>query len=247
MRPIIFIGYKGDLGTITEICNLTGREIRGIMDGNFMHVLELDGIPFLGDEESLRDTQRHLLDECDFIITSGFAGVKNADDPDRSGDLLRIKQINLLKEVKACLATLIHPAAIVSKSAVIGEGSIVQPLAVVGPDAVIGAHSQLHAASAVAHHSVIGENFNCGPRAFVGGNTRIGDNVYMGAWSSIFEGHWKNPVTVGDNSMIQLGVICMVNIPENTTVGIHGKMFKRYESPALPDIIVTRSARGAGH
>lgn len=243
MKPIVFVGYKSDMGALEEVCDLRGFEIKGMLDGNFIHLTEIEHIPILGSENDLTGSLKHLLDECVFFVSSGFAGVRDADDPENSGDLLRIRRIELLESLGAEFVTLIHPTAVVHKRAQIGAGSYIGVCACVGSDTIIGRHAFIQHAASVTHHNVVGKNFLTGPRAIVGGHATIGDNVYMGTHSCIIGGKWKTTITVGNNSMIHMGVICMIDVPDNTTVGFHGKMFKRYESPPLPDIISTNFSR----
>jgi carbonic anhydrase/acetyltransferase-like protein (isoleucine patch superfamily) len=245
-KPLVFVGYKGDMGLFIEVCDIQNIPIKGILDSNFLHEQEIDGIPMLGSEYDLEGPLSHLLDECDFFISSGFTGVKNADDPEKSGDLIRIERINLLERLGASFKTLIHPTAVLDSTATVGAGSYVGLFTHLGRKATIGRHSLLQHGAVVGHHVVTGVNFLTGPRIVAGGYTTFGDNVYMGPLSCTYEGHWKSPLTIGNNSMIHMGVICLVNVPDNTTVGLHGKMFKRYESPQIPDIIVTKIARTRG-
>jgi UDP-3-O-[3-hydroxymyristoyl] glucosamine N-acyltransferase len=242
-KPIVFVGFKGDLNVFVEVCEMRNIPIKGILDKNFLHEDSLDDIPVLGSEDDLTGSLSYLIDECDFFVSSGFVGVKNADDPEKSGDSVRLARIKLLEDLGVTFATLIHPTACIDHTAIIHPGTYIGYLVHIGRKTVIGRHSLVHFASSVAHHTTIGNNFLTGPRVGIGGYTNIGNNVYMGPSSATYEGHWKSPVTIGDNSMIHVGVICLTSVPDNTTVGLHGKMFKRYESPPLPDIITTKIAR----
>jgi carbonic anhydrase/acetyltransferase-like protein (isoleucine patch superfamily) len=246
MKPVVFVGYKGDLSMFVEVCELRGIPVKGLLDKNFLHETEIDDIPVLGSEDDLTGPLSHLVSECDFFISSGFTGIKNADDPEKSGDIIRLERIKMLEELGVTFATLIHPSAMVHDTAIIHPGTYIGFLVHVGRRVEVGKHSLVHFGSSIGHHSKLGENFLSGPRVAIGGHTHIGDNVYMGPLSYTYEGHWKSPVSIGNNSMIHVGVMCLTDVPENTTVGLHGKMFKRYESPQIPDIIVTKIARTRG-
>jgi len=213
------------------------------MDKNFLHETELEGIPVLGSEDELSTGQRHLVDECDFFVSSGFTGVKNADDPSKTGDLMRLERIALLERLGCQFATLIHPNAIIHPTAEIGTGSFVGLLCSVGYRATLGAHSFINSATFIGHHSRIGTNFIAAARGIIGGHTHVGNNVFLGACATVLEGHWKDPIQIGDNSLIHTSVILLKSIPENTTVGLHGKTFRRYESPPLPDILAVNTFR----
>lgn len=63
------------------------------------------------------------------------------------------------------LATLIHPKAIVSPSAVVGEGSIIEAGAVICPDVKIGKGTIIMANAVVGHNAYVGDycqlKYNC--------------------------------------------------------------------------------------
>ena len=242
-RPVVFVGYKGDLSMFVDVCTLNNIPIKGILDKNFMHLDEIEGIPMLGNEDDLTGQLAHLIDSCDFFISSGFVGVKNADDPAKTGDLVRLERIALLERLGCRFATLIHPNAIIHPTAEIGVGSFVGLLCSLGYQARLGAHSFINSATFIGHHSIIGRNFIGAARGIIGGHTHVGENVFLGACATVLEGHWKDPVVIGDNCLIHTSVILLKSIPENTTVGLHGKTFRRYESPPLPDILAVNTFR----
>lgn len=242
-RPIVFVGYKGDLSMFVDVCTLNNTPIKGILDKNFLHETHLEEIPVIGSEDDLALSLSHLIDECDFFVSSGFVGVKNADDPSKTGDLARLERIALLERLGCKFATLIHPNAIIHPTAEIGHGSFVGLLCSLGYKTKLGAHSFINSATFIGHHSIVGVNFIAAARGILGGHTHVGDNVFLGACATVLEGHWKDPIIVGDNSLIHTSVILLKSIPENTAVGLHGKTFRRYESPPLPDILAVNTFR----
>jgi sugar O-acyltransferase (sialic acid O-acetyltransferase NeuD family) len=79
------------------------------------------------------------------------------------------------------LATVIHPSAIVSPSAQIGEGSVIMPRAVINAGAVIGRNSIVNTGAVVEHHCRIGDHTHVGPGSVLCGAARLGDFVLFGA------------------------------------------------------------------
>lgn len=79
------------------------------------------------------------------------------------------------------LATVIHPSAIVSPSAHIGEGSVIMPRAVINAGAMIGRNSIVNTGAVVEHHCRIGDHTHVGPGAVLCGAARLGDFVLFGA------------------------------------------------------------------
>jgi len=112
------------------------------------------------------------------------------------------KVTGILKSKGAKFITLIHPAAIVSDEASIGEGCIIGARASVGGGAVIGNFVNI-AGSMVGQDAVIGDfstttgfanitNAHLGKRVFVGSHAvimnkrKIGDDAYVCAGSIVF-------------------------------------------------------------
>ena len=78
-------------------------------------------------------------------------------------------------------ATVVHPSAIVSPSARIGEGSVIMPRAVINAGAVIGRNCIVNTGAVVEHHCHIGDHAHVGPGSVLCGAARLGDFVLFGA------------------------------------------------------------------
>ena len=78
-------------------------------------------------------------------------------------------------------ATVIHPSAIFSSSARIGEGSVVLAGAIVNAGAVIGRNVIINSGAIVEHHSILGDHVHVGPGAVLCGASRLDDFVLFGA------------------------------------------------------------------
>ena len=78
--------------------------------------------------------------------------------------ILRLELLDKLEKTGYKIATLIHPAAYVSPSAVIECGSFIEPMAIIHTDAVIGRGCIISAGTIVNHNSEIGSgcHLNCG-------------------------------------------------------------------------------------
>lgn len=113
----------------------------------------------------------------------------------------------LPKETK--YTTLIHPSAIISKYAEIGEGSIITAGTIVTTDIKIGKHAHLNLHTTIGHDCKIGDYFTTAPATNISGLCEIGDSVYFGTNSSIRQG-----IKVCDNVTIGMGGIVVKDIRE---------------------------------
>ena len=77
-------------------------------------------------------------------------------------------------------ATLIHPAANVSRQSSVGKGGLVFPGAVVGAKTTIGKHVIVNRGCLIGHHTELGDYTILGPGVNVAGSVRIGDGVLAG-------------------------------------------------------------------
>src|SRR5262249_46207311 len=76
-------------------------------------------------------------------------------------------------------ATVIHPSAVISSAATLGEGAQVMAGCVIQSDAVIGANSIINTRAAIDHDCQIGETVHIAPGATLSGSVTVGDNTHV--------------------------------------------------------------------
>lgn len=126
------------------------------------------------------------------------------------------------------MSTYIHPTAIVSDKAVLGDGVRIGPFCVVDEDVVLGAGTELIALAHVCRYTKVGENCTIHENAVVGGIPQdlsfggekswvvIGNNVTIRESVTVNRSCGEGSVTsVGDSCMIMEGV----HLAHNVTVG----------------------------
>ena len=69
----------------------------------------------------------------------------------------------------------IHPSAVVSDTAEIGEGTVVMPGTIINAYAKIGKHCVINTGAIVDHACVIGDFVNICPRSTLCGNLHVGN------------------------------------------------------------------------
>ena len=77
-------------------------------------------------------------------------------------------------------AILIHPSAIVSDSATIGEGSIIMAGAIIQPKASIGKHCIVNSGATLDHHCILGDYAHIAPGAHLCGAVHVGEGTLVG-------------------------------------------------------------------
>ena len=84
-------------------------------------------------------------------------------------------------EERPTLATVIHPAAVVSDTATVEAGSIIAPFAYVGPGAAIGTNTLVNVHASIGHHVSLGSSCVVSPQVAINGRASLGDAVFLGA------------------------------------------------------------------
>jgi acetyltransferase EpsM len=104
-------------------------------------------------------------------------------------------------------ATVVHPAAFVSPSAVLGRGVFVGPGAVVHSRAVVGDHAIVNSGAIVEHDCVVGENSHVAPGAVLAGASRVGRDVLVGVGARVLP-----RLVVGDGATIGGGAAVVSDV-----------------------------------
>src|SRR5690606_5116180 len=86
---------------------------------------------------------------------------------------------------KARFTGIIHPTALISKSAVIGEGTVISHNVSIGPKAQIGKCNVINSRCTIGHDAIIGDNNFISPQVVLGGASEVGDNNLLGTNSCL--------------------------------------------------------------
>lgn len=125
-------------------------------------------------------------------------------------------------------APLVHPAAHVSPSAVLGAGVVVGPAVVVGAAARLGAHVLLGRGALVGHHTELGDGAVLNPGANVGGNTRVGAGAVIGMGAAVVD-----HTTVGARAIVAAGAVVVRPVADGIRVqGVPARPFEVGEALA---------------
>jgi sugar O-acyltransferase (sialic acid O-acetyltransferase NeuD family) len=128
----------------------------------------------------------------------------------------------IASDLKSEFVSTIHPSAVVSKYAKVGEGSQIFANAVLNPGAVLGNHVIINTGAIVEHDCKIGDFVHLSPNSCIGGGVTIGTCTHIGLGASIIQG-----ITIGNNVIIGAGAVVVTDIPDNcTAVGIPAKPIK---------------------
>ncbi len=103
----------------------------------------------------------------------------------------------------------VHPKAIVSQSAEIGNGTVVMQGAIIQSDARIGKHCIINTAASVDHECQIGDFVHISPHCTLCGNVHVGEGSWIGAGATVIPG-----VKIGKWCTIGAGSVVIKDIPD---------------------------------
>lgn len=215
-KRLVIFGCGSHAKCVVDCAELIGDfEIVGFVDDYKPIGLEVCGYKVLG-PCSAEIIQR--LEESD--VECGVIAIGDNSS--------RLKAASKLQDMWPSMsaATLIHPTAFVSRSALIGEGSVIFPGAVVHVDCRIGRHCIVNSRALLEHDSVMGDYSALAPGAIVLGSACVGSFSWIAAGATVLQGR-----TVGENSVVGAGAVVVRNVPSFVVA---------FGSPAKP--IRTRTA-----
>ena len=116
--------------------------------------------------------------------------------------------------------TAVHPSAVVSQRASLGEGTVIMAGACINSCAVIGRHAIINTNASIDHECVLGDFVHISPGASLAGNVRVGEGTHIGTGASVIPG-----ITIGNWCTIGAGAVVIRDVPDGATVvGVPGRV-----------------------
>ena len=200
---VVGLGAGGHAKGIIEILKLNpSYQIVGLLDPKKeLHGLDVLGVPVLGGDELLLE----LIQENVSHFFIGLGGV--GDNKPRQ------KLFEFAVSSGIIPVDVIHPKAIISPLAKMGQGVQVMAGAVVNVHAQLGADVILNSNSVVEHDCAVGDHVHIATGAVLASTVTIGESAHVGAGAII-----RQSITIGKNAIIGAGAVVVNDIPANTIV-----------------------------
>jgi sugar O-acyltransferase (sialic acid O-acetyltransferase NeuD family) len=190
---ISIIGAGGHSKVIIDIIRELGNyNIVGIYDDNKTGYFS--GIKIIGKIADIVDNKKSEY----FII-----GIGN--------DKIRKKIAEEYHQLK--WATLIHPKTIISKTAIIKEGSVVCAGAIIQTEVEVGKQCIINTNCSIDHESIISDYCSICPSSTICGQVKVGESSFIGANSTVIQ-----TINIGNYCIIGAGSVVIHNIPNNSKV-----------------------------
>lgn len=194
LKPILIIGAGGHAQDVIDVACSAGSSIIGFLDDN------LTGDFILGKIQDYKKViEKYPTQDIRYVI-----GINNSKTREHIDEMLT--------EIGAIPATLVHSSAIIGHNVEIGAGSVLGAGVVVTSNVSIGRHVHMNTHSSVNQGSKIGDYCTLSPGVKVCGDVVVGRSVQFGASSTII-----NLINVGDNVILGAGAVVVSDIPSNVT------------------------------
>ena len=150
-----------------------------------------------------------------------WLGTLHAFRPD-AGDLCIVaagepstkrQMVASLRASGARFATLVHPSAVVARSATLAEGCVICPLAFISADAQLAAFVTVNALSSVGHDVVLGAFSTLSAHVDLTGGVTVGESAFFGTGAKVVPG-----VRIGSHARIGAGSTVMRSVTDAATV-----------------------------
>lgn len=197
MATINLFGASGHAKVIKDIIEAEGNSVEDLYD-DAPHCEDIHGVP-----------------------------VYKASDCNVEGPLIISIGSNRVRELIAsryplAYATAIHPSAIISVHATIGDGTVVMQGAIIQSDAKIGKHCIVNTGASIDHECELGDYVHISPHATLCGNVHVGKGSWIGAGATVIPG-----VKIGEWCTVGAGAVVLHDLPAHSTVaGIPAKSIK---------------------
>ncbi len=201
---VVILGGGGHAKVVIESLRASGETVVAIVDADPTPRAVL-GVPVVGDDLALAD-----------LRGQGLAKLFVAIGDNR----LREKLGRKAREQGFALVNAIHPSAVISPTARIGEGVAVMAGVAINADSVIGDLAIINTGAVVDHDCRLGAACHLGPASALAGGVIVGERSFLGVGARVIPG-----VSIGADAIVGAGGVVVRDLPDGVlAVGVPAKI-----------------------
>lgn len=213
---VAVIGASGHAKVVASAVDAAAEfELAGLIDPD-IHGMAF-GVRVLGRDE---DLVRLVADGTIEAVVLGI------------GDNHRRRSVaERLASTGIAFASIIHPAATVDRSVVVGAGTVVLAGAVVNAGAVLGEHVIVNTQASVDHDCALADSSSVGPGATLGGGVHVGPGAIVALGASVLHGR-----TIGAGALVAAGAVVIGDVESLSVVlGVPARSVgsRKFDEPYL--------------
>jgi sugar O-acyltransferase (sialic acid O-acetyltransferase NeuD family) len=197
---VIIAGAGGHGRVVLDILRAEGKHnVVGFLDANQeLHGSEVSGLRVLGN--------LNLLSK---LKSKGVAGAIVAIGDNR----VRVTYARKLATAGLTLVNAVHPSAVISATAELGENAVVAAGVIVCTEARIGDSVILNTGAAVDHECEVGEAAFLAPGARLAGRVWVGEGAFIGIGANVLP-----CLKIGEHATVGGGALVRRDVPAGATV-----------------------------
>jgi sugar O-acyltransferase (sialic acid O-acetyltransferase NeuD family) len=199
---LVIFGGGGHGKTIIDLVRAMGTyRIVGVFDDRLPMGSDVLGAPVLGGTRDLSEWRARGV----HLAVNAVGGIGNV--------AARIKIFEILAQAGFAFPVLVHPSAVVERSATLEAGVQVCAQAYIGSAARVGFGALINTGAIVHHDCVLGRVVNLSPGATLAGNVRVENYAQLGMLATV-----NMQITVGEGALLGNGCTVKADVPAGTRV-----------------------------
>lgn len=200
-RLVIVLGAGGHAKVLIDALQAHSIPIRGILDNDpGKQSGDILGVPVLGTDEKLSAWQPHEV-----VLVNALGSIKSPQPRASLFESLHAQGYSFL--------SVVHPSAMVSPHAHLGEGVQIMAGAVVQAGARLGNDCLVNTGALIDHDCIIGDHTHVAPGAIFSGDVIVGSHAHIGAGATVIQG-----VHIGNRCLVAAGAVVIHDVPDGIRV-----------------------------
>ena len=207
----VLMGAGGHCASVMDAIRLSGGvTLFGLLDASPGCGEAFEGVKILGDDSLLPGLREKGVTH--FAVTVGSTG----------NNAVRRRLFEFAVECGLIPLTVRHPSAVVSPSAVVGDGAQVLAGALIGPGAMVAENTLINSGAIVEHHCRVGAHVHAASGSCLCGGVQVEDDAFIGARAVVRQG-----VRIGRGAVVGMGSAVICDVEADCTVcGVPARPFE---------------------
>lgn len=199
MENIVLIGFGGHSKSVIDTIERQNKYcIAGIIEKSKEAKKEFRDYAIIGTDEDLERIYASGITKA--FVTVGFLGKSDS----------RNKIYNKLKEIGFSMPVIADPTAIISKDAVIGEGTFIGKGAIVNAGASVGKMCIINTGAILEHEVNLGDFCHVAVGTILCGEVYVEEDTFLGAGTTVIQG-----IHIGRKCVVGAGTTIVKDVAED--------------------------------
>lgn len=200
---LLLIGGGGHCSEVIDVIGASASDvaIAGVVERYGSTATCANGLPVIGCDDDLEEL--HLLGVTHAVVTIGAIGTGEK------------RALLFERALKAGLKPLSLRSiyAVISTSAVVGDGTVIMPGAIINANALIGRNCIINTGAIIEHGVVVDDHCHVGPGGTICGGVHVHEKVMIGAGATIIQS-----VEIGASVVVGAGSVVLRDVPDGVVV-----------------------------